>query len=160
MGAWLLTFAACSTNVIAPVLLAHDGGGTPSLSLNILGAPRLYQVVVVLAAELLIDVVAHGGRGGGLSRVGRRVVEEMEDGVWKTRGGRDQEGGCLVIYSLAEPRGGWSRRSEHQSKMSVRTTATATRRQRRQGRGGRSVFKRAQGESRVMVIVIESQETG
>lgn len=38
----------------SPVLLAHDGGGTPSLSLNVLGAPRLYQVVVVLAAKLLL----------------------------------------------------------------------------------------------------------
>lgn len=63
MIARLLAFTACGTNVIAPVLLAHNGGWASSFRLNVLGAPRLYQVVVVLAAELLIDVVAHGERG-------------------------------------------------------------------------------------------------
>lgn len=61
-----------------PVLLAHDLGLAPLLSLDVLRAPRLHEVVVVLAAQLLlcmgvskanlncsmitthVDVVAHG----------------------------------------------------------------------------------------------------
>jgi hypothetical protein len=59
--AGLLSFTACSTYIISPVLLAHDGGRASFLRLDVLGTPRLYQVVVVLATQLFVDVIAHLG---------------------------------------------------------------------------------------------------
>lgn len=58
--AGLLAFAASSADIVTPVLLADNCGSASSLSRNILGAPGFYQVVVVLAFQLLVDVVAHG----------------------------------------------------------------------------------------------------
>jgi hypothetical protein len=57
----LPSLAAGSTDIVTPVLFANDGGRAPSLRLDVLGAPGLDEVVVVLAAQLLVDVIAHGG---------------------------------------------------------------------------------------------------
>lgn len=90
--AGLLAFAASSADIVTPVLLAHNDGSASSLSRNILGAPRLYQVVVVLAFQLLVDVVAHGCYivcWGGVKRVGSCVVS------WKRRG-------CLAVTMVED----------------------------------------------------------
>lgn len=56
-----------------PVLLADYRGRTPLFGLNVLVAPRLDQMVVVLAAQLsLFDVLAGGGS------LGRLVAKEDE----------------------------------------------------------------------------------
>lgn len=91
--AGLLAFAASSADIVTPVLLAHNGGSAPSLSRNILGTPGLYQVVVVLAFQLLVDVVAHGcyDLWGGVKRGGSCVVS------WKR--------GCFVVTTVARGQG-------------------------------------------------------
>lgn len=38
----------------SPILLADNGRGTSSLSLDVLGAPGFHQVIVMLAAQLLL----------------------------------------------------------------------------------------------------------
>jgi len=40
--------------IYSPVLLADNGGKAPSLGLDVLAAPGLHQVVVMLAAQLLL----------------------------------------------------------------------------------------------------------
>lgn len=66
MIARLPSLAAGSTDIITPVLLADNGGRASSLRLDILGAPGLDQVVVMLATQLLIDVIAHDCGFAGL----------------------------------------------------------------------------------------------
>jgi hypothetical protein len=50
----LLNLEDCRKNL--PVLLAHDLGLASLLGLNVLRAPRLHEVVVVLAAQLLLHM--------------------------------------------------------------------------------------------------------
>lgn len=88
--AGLLAFTAGSADIVTPVLFADNGRSASSLSRNILGAPGFYQVVVVLAFQLLVDVVAHGCyKGcsrcdGGLRRIdGERGLVSLSR--WRKR---------------------------------------------------------------------------
>lgn len=90
--AGLLAFTAGSADIVTPVLFADNGRSASSLSRNILGAPGFYQVVVVLAFQLLVDVVAHGCYKG-CSRCDGVCVVSMEREAWCLchGGGRGQE---------------------------------------------------------------------
>lgn len=59
MIAWLLSFAAGRTDIVTPILFAHNCRRTSPFCFDVLGAPRFHQMVVMLAAHLFIDVVAH-----------------------------------------------------------------------------------------------------
>jgi hypothetical protein len=66
----LPSLAAGSTDIVTPVLFANDGGRAPPLRLDVLGAPGLDEVVVVLAAQLLLRNVGDLVSGTGLGHRG------------------------------------------------------------------------------------------
>lgn len=60
VGAWLRAFSTCGTDVVTPVLAADDPGRTSPGCLDVFAAPGLDQVVMMLTAQLFVDVIAHG----------------------------------------------------------------------------------------------------